>query len=54
MEVISIANRVQALLFQPNLDDDFADRLNYRYTAAILVLFATIVFTRQFGAEVLL
>ena len=30
-------------------DDDFADRLNYKYTVAILVVFAFIVTNKHFG-----
>ena len=30
-------------------DDDFADRLNYKYTVAILVIFAFIVTNKHFG-----
>ena len=30
-------------------DDDFADRLNYKYTVAILVVFAFVVTNKHFG-----
>jgi hypothetical protein len=32
-------------------DDDGADRLNYKYTVAILVIFTVIVTNRQFGTK---
>lgn len=34
-------------------DDDFSDRLNYRYTVALLILSALILSTRQYGSEVI-
>jgi hypothetical protein len=52
MDIIGIANRFQTLLFAPRLDDDFSDRLNYRYTVAVLVLFSVIILTRQSSSDV--
>lgn len=49
MDVVAIASRVPALIFSSKSDDDFSDRLNYRYTVALLVLFAVVVGTRQFS-----
>ena len=33
---------------QSRNDDDFADRLSYRYTVAMLLVFATVVSTSQY------
>ena len=52
MDVIALANRIPSMIFGSNSDDDFSDRLNYRYTVALLLLFAVIITTRQFGSEV--
>lgn len=52
MDVISLASRLQSSVFGSKSDDDFSDRLNYRYTVAVLLLFTIIVTTRQYGSEV--
>ena len=53
MDVISLANRLPQMVFGTKSDDDFSDRLNYRYTVALLILFSIILTTRQYGSEVI-
>ncbi len=52
MDVVALASRIPNIIFGSKSDDDFSDRLNYRYTVAILILFSIIITTRQFGSEV--
>ena len=52
MDVISLANRIPTMIFGSKSDDALSDRMNYRYTVALLLLFAVIITTRQFGSEV--
>jgi|LakMenEpi03Aug12_release.lakeMendotaPanAssembly.Ray.scaffolds.fasta_scaffold6514009_1 hypothetical protein len=52
MDVIALANRIPTMIFGSKSDDDLSDRVNYRYTVALLLLFAVIITTRQFGSEV--
>jgi hypothetical protein len=51
MDVLAMSRRVPLLGFFGGTasDDDFADRLNYKYTVAILVVFAFIVTNKHFG-----
>ena len=49
MDIIAHLTKLQANVFVNRNDDDFADRLNYRYTVAMLVTFAVIVSHRQFS-----
>lgn len=52
MDILSVVTRVPLLVFGVERhDDDFADRINYKYTVAILVIFAIIVTNRQFGTK---
>jgi hypothetical protein len=53
MDVLALANRLPSIIFGSKSDDDFSDRLNYRYTVALLVIFSVIITTRQFGSEVI-
>ena len=52
MDVLFIASRVPQVLISSKNDDDFSDRLNYRYTVALLLLFSVVVVTRQYGNAV--
>lgn len=52
MDVLALANRIPGVIFGSNSDDDFSDRLNYRYTVALLVLFSIILTSRQYSSEV--
>ncbi len=52
MDILSVVTRVPLLVFGVERhDDDFADRINYKYTVAVLVIFAIIVTNRQFGTK---
>ena len=52
MDILGVVTRVPLLVFGVDrYDDDFADRMNYKYTVAILVIFAIIVTNRQFGQK---
>ncbi len=48
----SLTNKLQTNMFEPKLDDDFSDRLNYRYTTAFLIFFSILVTFRQYSSEV--
>lgn len=52
MDILSVVTRVPILFFGVERnDDDFADRINYKYTVAVLIIFAIIVTNRQFGTK---
>jgi len=51
MDVLTLANRLSTNIFGSKSDDDFSDRLNYRYTVAILILFSIILNARQYGSS---
>ncbi len=53
MDVLALVNRLSTSIFGGKSDDDFSDRLNYRYTVGLLILFSIILTTRQFGSEVI-
>lgn len=48
MDIVHYISKLQNVFLIRN-DDDLADRLNYRYTVAILIAFAVIVTNRQFS-----
>jgi hypothetical protein len=51
MEILTLTNQLPTLLLNKS-DDDISDRLNYRYTVALLITFSVIILTRQFSAGV--
>ena len=53
MDVVGLASKVPSMIFGTKSDDDFSDRLNYRYTVALLIAFSFILTTRQYGSEVI-
>ena len=47
-----MVTRLPTLIFGASrCDDSFADRLSYKYTVLMLVLFAIIVTNKQFGTK---
>jgi hypothetical protein len=52
MDVLSLS-KLSSSVFGVKSDDDFSDRLNYRYTVGLLILFSIILTTRQYGSEVI-
>lgn len=52
MDVIGLVTRLPTLIFGASpCDDSFADRLSYKYTVVMLVLFAIVVTSKQFGTK---
>jgi len=52
MDIIGIVTRLPSLVFGASrCDDSFADRLSYKYTVLMLVLFAIVVTNKQFGTK---
>ena len=49
--MLSLSRRIPLLgIFGPSSsDDDFADRLNYKYTVATLVIFAFVITSKHLG-----
>ncbi len=52
MDIIKLASKIKSM-YTKNTNDDFSNRLNYRYTVGILILFSIILTTRQYGSEVI-
>ena len=50
MDVLGLVNRASGVIFGANSDDDFSDRLNYRYTVALLILFTVVLTTGQYSS----
>ena len=53
MDALNLAKHFSATIFGTKSDDDFSDRLNHRYTVALLILLSIVTTTRQFGSEVI-
>jgi hypothetical protein len=52
MDIIGMVTRLPTLIFGASrCDDSFADRLSYKYTVLVLLLFAVIVTNKQFGTK---
>lgn len=52
MDIISLSSRLPQMVLGSKSDDDFSDRLNYKYTVGLLILFSVIIQARLFGSEV--
>ncbi len=52
MDVLKLAGGFYAHFFAAKTDDDFSDRLNYRYTLALLMSAAVFVGIVQFSSDV--
>lgn len=52
MDIVGMVTRLPTLIFGASrCDDSFADRLSYKYTVLMLVLFAIVVTNKQFGTK---
>ncbi len=52
MDILNAFHRIpQISHFGIRRDDDFADRLNYKYTVGLLVFFSIIVASKQFSND---
>ncbi|CAF0970141.1 unnamed protein product, partial [Didymodactylos carnosus] len=52
MDIVGMVTRLPTLVFGASrCDDSFADRLSYKYTVLMLVVFAIIVTNKQFGTK---
>jgi innexin len=51
MDILALSRRIPflGLLGNSAVDDDFSDRLNYKYTVGILVMFGFVVTNKHFG-----
>ncbi len=52
MDILKLTSGLSNDVFDAKSDDDFSDRLNYRYTVALLMFFTLILTTRQYSSEV--
>ncbi len=53
MDILKLTSGLSNDVFGAKSDDDFSDRLNYRYTVALLMFFTLILTTRQYSSEVI-
>lgn len=53
MDILRLSSGFKDTVFGSQCDDDFSDRLNYRYTVALLTFFSVILTTRQYSSEVI-
>jgi hypothetical protein len=52
MDVLNAFHRLPSIsYFGVRRDDDFADRLNYKYTVGLLIFFSIIVASKQFSND---
>lgn len=51
MDILSLAGGFYTHFFAAKTDDDFSDRLNYRYTLALLMAGAAFVGIVQYSSE---
>lgn len=52
MDILNAFHRLPPIsYFGVRRDDDFADRLNYKYTVGLLILFSIIVAAKQFSTD---
>ena len=52
MDLLNAFNRIPAIsYFGIRRDDNFADRLNYKYTVGLLVFFSIVIASKQFSND---
>lgn len=52
MDILNAFHRLPPIShFGIRRDDDFADRLNYKYTVALLIFFSIVVASKQFSND---
>lgn len=52
MDVIGLSSRLKTSVLEKKSDDDFSDRLNYRFTVSLLIFGSIVITTRQYTSEV--
>jgi hypothetical protein len=53
MDIAKLASGASAIIIGQNSDDEFSDRINYRYTVGLLMFFTLILSTKQYSSEVI-
>ncbi len=51
MNVLELASGAGQMFLSFSADDEFADRLNYRYTVGLLMFLTIILSTKQYSAD---